>query len=298
MLPAMILAAGLGTRLRPLTEVRPKALVPVGDRPVLAHALDALRAAGVTSFTVNTCHLSEELGVFAESAGVAISAERELLGTAGGVARAGPLLGKGDVIIWNGDVVSDVDVEALVGAHRVHGAEATLAVRPRPAGEGNVGIDEGGRIVRLRREAFGPEVRGGEFLGVHVLGEGLRALLPPRGCLVGDVYLPALRRGATVRAVGHTGFWHDIGGLAAYLEANLAWLRARKATSWVGPGATIDVGALLELAVLGQGASAGGSGRITRSVVWPGARVEGPISDAVVIPGRVVRVQRELGTRD
>ena len=290
MLPAMILAAGLGTRLRPLTDVRAKALVPVGDRPLLAHAIESLRAAGASELVINAHHLSEELGAFAASHGLAVSVESELLGTAGGVAYARELLGKGEIIIWNGDVISDIDVSALVRNHQRDSSEATLVVRPRPRGQGNVGIDEAGRVVRLRQEAFGPEVRGGDFLCVHVLGEGLRRLLPDRGCLVGDLYIPALRRGATVRAVEYSGRWYDIGALGPYLEANLEWLAARATTSWVGPGARVGDAVVLDRALLGEGASVTGAGRVERSVVWPGAAVEAPVSDAIVMPDRVVKV--------
>lgn len=288
----MILAAGLGTRLRPLTNVRAKALVPVGDRPVVAHVLDALRAAGVSQFVVNAHHLPEDLCAFARDHDVAVSAENELLGTAGGVARARDLLGAGDVLVWNGDVVAGIDVRALVLAHEGAAADATLVVRPCPRGEGNVGIDSRGHVVRLRQEAFAEEARGGEFLCVHVLGRGLRALVPEHGCLVGDVYIPALGRGATVRAVEYRGPWHDIGSLGAYLEANLAWLSARGARTWLGPGATVAATAELDDTLLGEGASATGTGRIQRCVVWPGATVQAPLADAVVMPGRVVRVPR------
>jgi mannose-1-phosphate guanylyltransferase len=288
----MILAAGLGTRLRPLTDVRAKPLVPVGDRPALAHTLDALRAAGLSRFVVNAHHLPGDLHVFARRTGVAVSEESDLLGTAGGVARAGDLLGEGDVVVWNGDVVADIDVRALVQAHESAATEATLVVRRGPRGQGNVGIGPGGRIVRLRQQSFGDEAAGGEFLGVQVLGRRLRALLPDRGCLVGDLYIPALGRGASLRAVEHVGFWHDIGTLGAYLEANLAWLRARAARHWLGEAATVEGPVELDGAVLGAGASATGEGRIARCVVWPGASVRAPLSDAIVLPGQVVSVGR------
>ncbi|MGH7434160.1 MAG: nucleotidyltransferase family protein, partial [Polyangiaceae bacterium] len=126
MLPGMILAAGLGTRLRPLTDVRPKPLVPVGDATVLAHAVRGLRGAGVDRLVVNAHHLPLALRDAALHLGVEISAEAELLGTAGGVARARDRLGEGPVVIWNGDVVADVDVAGLRAAHERRAPEATL----------------------------------------------------------------------------------------------------------------------------------------------------------------------------
>ncbi|MEO6574142.1 MAG: sugar phosphate nucleotidyltransferase, partial [Polyangiaceae bacterium] len=148
----MILCAGLGTRLRPLTDWCPKPLVPIGDRPALAHILD--RLVGVRC-VVNAHHRGAELEAFARarSGEVLVSTEVDLLGTAGGVAFASPLLGAGDVLVWNGDILLDLDPNDLVRAHR---SEATLVVRTGPKGTGNVGTDDRGRIVRLRQETVSP----------------------------------------------------------------------------------------------------------------------------------------------
>jgi NDP-sugar pyrophosphorylase family protein len=292
MLPAMVLAAGLGTRLRPLTDACAKPLVPVGDRPALAHVLDRLRAAGVPRVVVNAHHHADQMRAYARAqVGLAVSEETELLGTAGGLARARELLGEGDILVWNGDILCDLDARALVAAHaagrdREHGndlgAQATLVVQPLPAGEGRVGMDAGGRVVRLRRERFGEESQGGEFLGIHVLGARLRAGLPRRGGLVEDVLVPALARGAVVRAWPFDGRWHDIGTVATYLAANLAWLEARGAASWVGPGARIASGVTVEQSVVGAGASVEGLGSLVRCVVWPGAQARAPLAARVV----------------
>ncbi len=288
MLPAMILAAGLGTRLRPLTDFLPKPLVPVGDRSVLAHAVEGLRRASVGRLAVNAFHLPAAVEDAAGRLEVEVSTEHELLGTAGGVAHAKGLLGPGSVVIWNGDVVADVAIEALVRAHEALAPEATLVVMPRPGREGNVGLDDEGRVVRLRQDSVGPEVRSADFACVQVLGGDLRATLPGRGCLVADVYIPALRRGATLRAIEHAGAWHDIGSLAAYLEANIAWLRARATRTWVGPGAGVAPTVTLEEAVVGAGASVTGSGHVARSVVWPGAHARASLEHAIVLADRVV----------
>jgi len=272
----MLLAAGLGTRLRPLTDHRAKALVPVGDRPALAHVLERLRAAGVSRVVVNAHHHVDQLRAFAlGQAGVdlGLSEEPDLLGTAGGVAHAGSLLGEGDVLLWNADILADVDVPALLAAHR---DEATLVVQPLEKGQGSVGLDEAGRVVRLRTESFADEVRGGQFLGIHVLGRALRARLPGRGGLIEDVYLPALGRGEVLGAHLFEGAWHDIGTVATYLEANTAWLAARGLQHWIGPGARVADGVVLDRAVVGEGASVTGRGTLTRCVVWPGASAVAP----------------------
>lgn len=281
MLPVMVLAAGLGTRLRPLTEHRAKPLVPVGDRPALAHVLDRLRAAGATRVVVNAHHHAAQVRAFVEQVGASLSEETELLGTAGGIARAASLLGEGDVLVWNGDILADVDVADLVAAHRAP-SQATLLVQPLPAGRGPVGLDVHGRVVRLRQDRFGAEATGGDFLGIHVLGRRLRERLPAAGGLVEDVLVPALSRGEEVRAVLFDAPWQDIGTVPTYLAANVAWLRERGIDRWVGPGASVDPGVVLEASVVGAGAVVTGSGFVVRSVVWPGARAVAPLADAVI----------------
>ena len=279
---AMVLCAGLGTRLRPLTEWLAKPLVPVGDRPAVAHVTRLLRdALPDLRIVVNVHHRPDDVRSWAAGERIDVSEEAQLLGTAGGVARAAPLLGAGDVLVWNGDILSDLSPRALVAAHR---GEATLAVLPRPAGEGNVGLDAEGRLVRLRAERFGDEVRGGEFLGVHVLGARLRAALPATGCLVGDAYLPALRRGEALYAHEVDAAFVDVGTIGKYLEANRDWLAARGLRAWADPSATVR--APIEGSVVGAGARV--EAPCSRAVVWPGARVDAPVTDAVVTPQGVV----------
>jgi mannose-1-phosphate guanylyltransferase len=283
-LPAMVLAAGLGTRLRPLSDLRAKPLVPVGDRPALAHVLERLRAAGVARIVVNVHHRAHEVRAFvdAQPGGVAVSEEAELLGTAGGLAQASDRLGEGDVLVWNADILASVDPRALAEAHARESPEATLVVQPMAPGAGSVGLDQAGRVVRLRQERFGEEAGGGEFLGIHVLGAALRARLPPRGGLIEDVYVPALARGATLRAVPYADRWHDIGTVAAYLDANFAWLDARGLSSWSGAGARVSDRVALDRCVVGAGAAVGGEGVLARCVVWPGARAAAPLQGVVV----------------
>jgi mannose-1-phosphate guanylyltransferase len=277
----MVLAAGLGTRLRPLTDVLAKPLVPVGDRPALAHTLEHIRAAGFERIVVNAHHRAEDIQRFAHGLpfDVAVSVERELLGTAGGIAQAGSLLGEGDVVVWNGDILADVDLRSLVAAHD---AVATLVVQRLLRGDGPVGLDGMGNVVRLRQDVFGDEEHGGQFLGISVLSAALRAQLAPRGGLIEDLLVPALRRGAVVRSFPFDGSWTDIGTVESYRAANLAWLKERGLTQWVGSGARIGAGISLHDSIVGAGARVEGSGVLARCVVWPGTKAKAPAIDAVV----------------
>ncbi len=278
---AMVLCAGLGSRLRPLTDACAKPMVPVGDAPALAHVVRRVRLAAPARIAVNVFHRPEDVKSWAEREGLVVSRERELLGTAGGVAHAATLLGDGDVLVWNGDILSDLDPRELLAAHP-QGSGATLAVRPREAGAGNVGLAADGAIVRLRQERFGIEARGGEFLGIHVLGERLRGALPAAGCLVGDVYLPALRRGEALHVFETTASFVDIGTVAQYLAANAAWLSARNLRSWRHE--TAEVNASIDGSVIGAGAVV--DAPALASVVWPHAHVRNAChGDVVVAPG-------------
>lgn len=315
MAKAMILAAGFGTRLRPLTDELPKPLVWVGDRPALGHVAARLVAAGIDEIVVNTHHRATAFSaeLLARVPGqIVISTEAEILGTGGGVANAAGLLGGGDVVVWNGDILVDLDVGALLAAHRFPGGAgasageagkrgesaeraagagtsgrdggrgATIAVARRAKGEGTVGRGQDGRVVRLRGEVFGEEEVGGDFLGIYVLGEALRRRLPVPGCLVGDGLLPWLRDGGTVATFVVDAVWDDIGSVASYLRANARWLAATGKPAFVGEGASVAAGVDVTGSVIGAGATVRGEGRLDGCVVWPGAQATAPLVSTVV----------------
>jgi mannose-1-phosphate guanylyltransferase len=287
----MILAAGLGTRLRPLTDELPKPLCPVGDRPAVAHVAAQLAAAGVAEAVLNTHHLAEAFTPAVLAAlplSLTVVHEPEILGTGGGVANAARLLGEGDVVVWNGDILAEVDLRAMIAHHRATLAPATLAVAPRPAGEGTIGLGEGGRVVRLRGQRFGDEIAGGDFLGIYVLGEAFRARLPSPGCLIGDGALPSLRDGQQIATFMVPGTWDDVGSIASYLAANARWLARTGRAAYVGEGARVAEGVDVTGSVIGAGAEVRGSGALRGCVVWPGAKVEAPLAGAVITPRGVV----------
>jgi mannose-1-phosphate guanylyltransferase len=282
----MILAAGLGTRFRPLSAWTAKPLAPVGDRPMLSHVLERVRDFG-GPIVVNAHHHREQVRAFLEghAPNVFISEEKELLGTAGGIRRARRYFGGQDVLVWNGDILAQLDVQALRGAHEsgVGRAGATLVVRPRSRGDGNVGVDAAGHVVRLRQETVRPgETRGGEFLGIHVLGEALGERFPPSGGLIEDVFLPAMKEGTHLGVWETTSAFHDIGTLETYLAANLAWLEENGLESFVGEGAKVASGVTLVRSVVGNGAKLDGQGVVDGCVVWPGTSLSAPRCNSVV----------------
>src|SRR5438132_9370186 len=134
---AMVLCAGFGTRLRPLTDKVPKPLVPVCGLPLLQYNFALLKGAGVTEVVINTHHLGAEMEKgareLASAIGLSLEVSREekhILGTGGGVRRAAHLLGQGTFFLLNGDMLFDVDLAAALAAHRAQGAAATMVPAP------------------------------------------------------------------------------------------------------------------------------------------------------------------------
>ena len=125
---AMVLAAGLGTRLRPITYEVAKPMVPVLDRPVMAHIVDLLERSGVEEIVANLHHFPDAVrGYFGDA--ITYRYEQELLGTAGGVRNCADLLGEETFVVISGDALTDIDLGALLASHREHGAVATLAAK-------------------------------------------------------------------------------------------------------------------------------------------------------------------------
>jgi mannose-1-phosphate guanylyltransferase len=297
---ALILSAGLGTRLAPLSSWRAKPLVPIGDRPAIDHIVARLRG-DCAPLVVNAFHRADEVAAYARGAGLAVSREESLLGTAGGLARAGGLLGSGDVLVWNGDMVGDLDVAALLDAHahaHAHNARsaagralATLVVRARSDAAGNTGLDAHGDVVRIRRDpSRDGEARSADFMGVYVVSAELRRRLPPQGDVIAEAFLPALGEGGRIASFATDAEFIDVGTPGAYLEANLRWLASRGLRAWTGDGAQVDPGVELDRVIVGAGARLVGAGKMEACVVWPGAEAYAPATRAIVAPDGIVSV--------
>ncbi len=286
---AMVLCAGFGTRLRPLTDELPKPLVPVGDRSILEHAIGHLAGVGFREVVINVHHLASvfERTLARPAVPVRMLTEARILGTAGGVAGARAHLHSAPVLVWNGDILVEPPLDQLLAGCAPH--SFCLGVAPRNVGEGTIGLNAAGHVVRLRGERFGTEVRGGDYVGVLTLGAELRDSLPEQGCLFGDVALPLLRAGGVITSAAVSGHWTDAGDPSSLLAANWAWLAARGLPAFLAEGVERPATVELRQSVVGAGARILGQGVIERCVVCPGATVNAPLQDAIVAPsGRVI----------
>lgn len=282
-----MLCAGLGTRLRPLTSRLAKPLVPVGDRPLVQHAMEQLRAGDVRHFGLNAFHLSDQVRAFAAGlawadAHVECTVESELLGTAGGIRAM--YAGQDRVIVWNGDIYApDLDVAALLDEADPNAP--VLCVSPNPGGTGTVGLGASGSVVRLREAPFGREQSAADYVGIAVLPRVFLRELPKQGCLVGDGLLPWLASGKPVHSFAYRGHWSDGGTVAEYLRQNLHWLENyHGGVSFVAAGASVSSSVTLSGCVIGAGANVVGAGVLEQCVVWPGAVASAPAARAVFTP--------------
>lgn len=232
---AMLMAAGLGTRLRPFTDRVPKAFVPVLGVPIAQFAIDALARAGAQKIVMNIHHLADSARASAarlDWGGVAwkLSDESgELLGSGGGIRRASPDLGTGPFFLVNADVLTDIDLSALALAHARHrrnfGALLTLALLPAGA--------RGGRYREIQFDGVSGKVTGlGElaegrtfFAGASVLEPDALRWLPACGPaeFVPTILEPALRAGL-VGAYCAPARWEDVGSPELWLQAHLGMI--------------------------------------------------------------------------
>lgn len=280
--PALVLAAGLGTRLRPLTFVRAKAAVPVAGTPLIRHHVTRLVAQGVREAVVNLHHRPETIAAAigdgaALGCRVRYSWERRLLGSAGGPRHAAPLLGPRFFIV-NGDTLCDVDLAALLDAHRAHDARVTLAVtaNPSPTRYGGVLADAHGRVTGFapRGDRRNPPL----FVGVQIVEastfDSLHDGTP--AATVGGLYNALIRTPGQVRIHEIDGRFHDIGTPADYLAANEAIGHDQTARDMTGRRqGHVASTAHVERSVLWDDVYVGAHCRVTNCILTDGVRLPG-----------------------
>lgn len=230
---AMVLCAGLGTRLRPLTNVWPKPAMPLLGGPLFRYSLATLRRAGITEVGINTHHLPEVMERVAraeislshgERVGVRgelfVSREAgEIQGTGGGIRGLKEFLRDDDFVVLNGDVLFSVDLKPVIDAHRASGAAATMLLLPMPEGEkyNAVELDAANHVKRIAGKGPGGEkLSNWHFTGVHVMTPAVFDFMSASGPedINRDVYVRMMEKDLTIN--GHVlreerAYWSDLG---------------------------------------------------------------------------------------
>ncbi len=306
---AMILAGGVGSRLRPMTCTCPKPMAPVLGRPVMEYAVQLLKRHGVREIGVTTCYRPEMIReYFGDGTKFGVSMryfqENEPLGTAGGVAMAREFLDE-PFFVLSGDGLTDCDLTAALDFHRKSGAQATIVLRETeiPTEYGVALINADGRIRNFLEKPDWSDVFSDlANTGIYILEPEVLRDIPPNAVFdfSRDLFpkLMASKRG--VYGYVMRGYWCDIGDTASYLGAHRAFLQGEidldadcvpgeifvdetakvdggavlEAPCAIGPGAVVERGAFVGAGTfVGKNAHVGARARLKRAVLWHGASV-------------------------
>ena len=312
----MILAAGLGTRLRPLSYELPKPVIPVLGRPLCTYNMEFLRRTGIKSFVMNL-HTHPKLiqqrvtGWAGKTVRIDFTVEPVILGTGGGIWNAREFLKGGTFVTANGDTILSFPFAPALAFHRERKALATLILFPDPGKRYTpVWMTEGGRITGFGSEA-GEGAKSGFYTGCQILEPELLSNIPPAraSCIIRETYTPLVADGAPVFGFLSSGRFQEFGTPADYLEGTLALLSARKQEAArpaaeedqvtiippvhiapkakVAPGARVGPGAVIE-----DGATVAEGASVSRSILWPGAVLPAgeQLNGAILTPRRRVQV--------
>jgi mannose-1-phosphate guanylyltransferase len=291
---AMILAAGFGTRLWPLTASVPKPLVPVANVPLIDRIITHLAFCGVKSVVVNAHHRHGQLTEhFAGSQifglPVQVRVEKEILGTGGGIKNTEDFWDDEAFVVVNGDILTDIDIASAVEWHRRHGVLATLVLHDY--GQFNKIVVDGESMVRRIPTNYDPGRKGVfAFTGIQVIEPALLKFIAA-GCYskIMDCYRRLIAQGIKIGGCLVSGHrWCDLGTVPAYLRTNLE--TAEAACRLVGNDCTIAPGSQIEgRAILGNRVVLEKGARVADSVIWDGVTVcEGvSVTGSVVTSGRI-----------
>jgi len=302
---AFVLAAGFGTRLQPLTDTMPKPLVPVLNVPSLCYSLFLLKEAGIRKAVINIHHHTESLRRFFEhhdfgSLEILLSEERTILGTGGGLKKCEHLLDGEDFVLINSDIISDINLPALIETHCRSGCGGTLALHETPLASqiGSIGVRDG-RVLDFRNQRgtglFSPFI----YTGTAVLSPDIFRHLNREYSEIVETGFYGLVDNEGLACFEHRGLWQDIGTVQNYyranLEDNLRILqlaeRMKRSTGlfphMVSEQVSISQGAHIVDSVAGECCSIASGAIVERSVLLPGTIIESgeALRNTIAAPG-------------
>lgn len=227
---AMILAAGMGTRLRPITNNTPKPIIPVGDRPLIEYLLLLLKKYGIKDIIINLHHLGEKIEKTLGNGsrwGIRISYSREaiILGTGGGIKKAQAFLSDSAFLVINGDILVDFNINNLLEFHQGHGGIATMVLRENdnPDLYGSVKTDTDGRVRQIldKPECPGIDLKNYMFAGIHVIEPEIFQYIPDgQFYSIIDTYIEMIMKNKGIRGYLMKGPWSDLGTIEGYRKIN------------------------------------------------------------------------------
>lgn len=274
---AFILGAGLGTRLRPLTSVLPKPLIPFFHEPLILHSMRRCYDCGIREFIINTHHLADAWdkafpGRVWNGCPVHFSHEPVLLDSGGGVRKIEALASAEEpLLVMNGDMAATFDLRRLIEDHLERRPPVTLALRTS-GDKRNVGFDASAGVVTDMRHALGLDPGACQFTGAYCMEPEVFSRIPPREAVsIIPVFLDYIREGRLRGVLADDGLWMDLGTPEAYLRAHLDF---PSPAPRIHPRAEVSPFALAdEDCVIGPGAVVEKDCRLQGCVVWPGVRV-------------------------
>jgi NDP-sugar pyrophosphorylase family protein len=220
----MLLAAGLGTRLRPLTETTPKAMLSMDGHPLIAYGLGLLQRAGIRDIVINLHYLGDPIRKYCKDGSqwglhIQYSEEPEILGSGGGLKKAAALMGNDTFVAINADTLMDIDIRAVIAAHAPMHAGLMTVIPIAPE-------DPYGRVaVNTKNQITGFGTGSHTFAGVQIVTPKLITQLPEgESSVIADGYAPLIAAGAVIDAYEHRGYWNDIGTVERYEKTRSAIL--------------------------------------------------------------------------
>lgn len=315
---ALVLTAGFGLRLRPLTLFLPKALLPICGEPVAGNTLKELGSAGCETAALNLHHLGHEISeLFGEryrNLPLVYSVEPEILGTLGALYPLRDFLGETDFfVLVNGDTLCSWPFKALIRTHIRTGADVTMLLHRRPPEEilgGPVAVGPKGAVVQLRNAPSTGEIAKRHlFAGAHVLSRHLLERIEPgKTDIVGDLYIPLLAEGGKIQSVLTSRRWHDLGTPERYLAASLDAAQQRTLSGLgsrpvIAPSASVASSAALHRSIVEAQAVVEAGAVVEDSLLLPSARIlaASSIRGSIIGPGvnlpDAANIEKRLVTR-
>jgi NDP-sugar pyrophosphorylase family protein len=293
---AMILAAGLGTRLKPLTDEKPKALIPVLNKPIVARVIDYLKMHGVSRIVVNAHHHQQQIVDYMDGGRpfgleIEVLVEPEILGTGGGIKNASALLDNETFIVINCDILTNINLVQAYRDHKKSGPLATLALHDYEPFN-RIQIGKSHAITDIARKKIPGRLA---FTGIHIMEPELLSHIPEvKYSDIIDCYRQLIPFGKSINAFLSEGhYWRDIGSVSSYIRANKELLK--KESFSIGPGCHMDSSAKLEeWAIVGEKTYLEKDVEIRRSILWDNVKVKDgrSIVDSIVTSFR--EVDRDL----